>query len=386
MCCAALPTLVPIITLLMGTPVPGGGGEALNVKVTSKPLVPCGAEDGLTLAIWLVTAKAGAQNASSQTTSVAIKSLLFIRLILSVVAPHSNSTDPRQQQEMLPWNRQIDRHAQELLFQFGTLRPDFAAGAALSTRTRPAALHSRSALATLSAALTTHSWPTLATLSARPTLTAGTLRAVFVAREFAVAVLVQFLQRLAGLGDFVGVNDAVFVQVERFDDGIHRTLSAHAALTTRPTALSAGTTTGTTGPNFTVGRTLPFGALITVLRGDEARGSAQCQRKDDDFCFHDVFFVYCVFPAPAVGTDAVQQRVRLERRKSGRPARADVALKSELPPASRFSAASLRSGFILKDQSLAAPTPSAENCVRLRVPLARLRPFETMSSFLMPPA
>jgi hypothetical protein len=46
--------------------------------------------------------------------------------------------------------------------------------------------------------------------------------------------------------------------------------------------------------------------LIAVLRCEEARRSAQCQREEDDFRVHDVLCVYCWFPAPAVCTDSMQ--------------------------------------------------------------------------------
>lgn len=40
-------------------------------------------------------------------------------------------------------------------------------------------------------------------------------RADFVWRQFAVAVLVELLQRLAGLREFVGVNDVVAIEIQR---------------------------------------------------------------------------------------------------------------------------------------------------------------------------
>lgn len=49
----------------------------------------------------------------------------------------------------------------------------------------------------------------------------------FLCGEFAVAILVEFLQGLGGLGDLLGVNDAILVQVERLDEGIHRRLTTH---------------------------------------------------------------------------------------------------------------------------------------------------------------
>ena len=54
MCGDAVPVTLPMLTLLMATVVGGGGGVELKVKVTSRPFVPCGADVGLTLEIWLV--------------------------------------------------------------------------------------------------------------------------------------------------------------------------------------------------------------------------------------------------------------------------------------------------------------------------------------------
>jgi hypothetical protein len=63
------------------------------------------------------------------------------------------------------------------------------------------------------------------------------------------------------------------------------------------------------GAAFAARRTLPGRKLIVVLRGEEARGSAEGQREEEDFCVHDVYYVfciYCVFPAPTVCTDSMQ--------------------------------------------------------------------------------
>jgi hypothetical protein len=167
---------------LMGTVVVGGGGMALKVNTTNKSFAPCGAEDGLTLAIWLVAAKTGVPSAAKPYASVVIKSSRCIGLLLSVVSPHSTSPDPRQHYELLPWNRPVDRHARELLSRFGTFRTALAAGTTLTARS-PAALRSGSVLSTRASALT-----------ARSTDAAGTLRTVFVGGKFAVAVFVELLQ------------------------------------------------------------------------------------------------------------------------------------------------------------------------------------------------
>lgn len=50
------PAIVPMLALVAGTLVGGGVGVAFSMNVTSRLVVPCGAEDGLTLGIWLVLA------------------------------------------------------------------------------------------------------------------------------------------------------------------------------------------------------------------------------------------------------------------------------------------------------------------------------------------
>ena len=53
--------------------------------------------------------------------------------------------------------------------------------------------------------------PAFATWAAHAAGTFRTLRTVFIWGEFAVAVLIEFLQRLGGFRKFVGVDDAVAV-------------------------------------------------------------------------------------------------------------------------------------------------------------------------------
>src|SRR5205814_1180427 len=61
--------------------------------------------------------------------------------------------------------------------------------------------------------------------------------------------------------------------------------SARTAGTARTAAFVASAARAT-GAAVAAGRTLPVGALIAVLRCEEARGCAQRQREDDDLCFH----------------------------------------------------------------------------------------------------
>jgi hypothetical protein len=64
-----------------------------------------------------------------------------------------------------------------------------------------------------------------------------------------------------------------------------------AALAARPAALSARTT-GAAGGASAWRRTLPVRLLIGILRCDEARRCAERQCKEDDFDFHNIFYVF----------------------------------------------------------------------------------------------
>lgn len=84
------------------------------------------------------------------------------------------------------------------------------------------------------------------TLSCGPTLTILARRTDFILAEFAVAVLVEFLERLAGLENFVSLDDAIVIQIQRFNDRALRTLPAAilttALLNARPSALLSART------------------------------------------------------------------------------------------------------------------------------------------------
>jgi hypothetical protein len=121
------------------------------------------------------------------------------------------------------------------------------------------------------------------------------LRAVFIGRDFAVAVLVKLLQRLAGLGELGGVNDSVPIEIKRGNDGMHGTLSRWSPECTWP----ARTT-------FATGRALPFSGLFFVLRSEQARRGSERQREHDTFVFHNVYGVDCRLPSPAVCIDKMQ--------------------------------------------------------------------------------
>ena len=86
----------------------------------------------------------------------------------------------------------------------------------------------------------------------------------FFVREFSVAVFVEFLEGLAGFREFVGVDDAVLIKVERFEEEIH------------------GASTGAAA----AGGALSAGRRVAVLGDDEAAGCADGQREDEDLFFH----------------------------------------------------------------------------------------------------
>ena len=130
----------------------------------------------------------------------------------------------------------------------------------------------------------------LAVTAFRATWAPGTASArwsVLVRGDSAVTVVIEFLQRCDGFGDFVGANRAVPVQVECFDNGHGRRFPPHAAWPAR-----AFWATWTTWTTFAGGRTLSVGALVPVLRREQARRCAQCQREEDDFCFHSVLWLW----------------------------------------------------------------------------------------------
>ena len=83
---------------------------------------------------------------------------------------------------------------------------------------------------TASATATAHAGTTLAPLPGRA------LRAVRVLGDFAIAVLVEFLQGLGGLGDFLCVDDAVVVEVQCGD----QRRGAHPLAALAPLAGAAG--------------------------------------------------------------------------------------------------------------------------------------------------
>lgn len=129
--------------------------------------------------------------------------------------------------------------------------------------------------------------------AARLTGTATTFRtrwAEFVLGEFAVTVFVQLLQRLAGLGDFFGVDDAVVVEIQ-CDHKRHGRAGAtgtagSTAISIRATGTamiifgSTRSTAFTFGAAWTVftGRgALAFRTGRGILSGEQAGGSPECQ-------------------------------------------------------------------------------------------------------------
>ena len=120
--------------------------------------------------------------------------------------------------------------------------------------------------------------------AAAGTSVAGTLTAagwaVFLRGNFPVAILVELLQRLTGLGDFAGINNAIAVQIQGGHQRVDRTLSAGTALAgTAPGAILVGWrkltfTTLTPGAVETARRaTLPRTAMAGSAR-DSRSGTA----------------------------------------------------------------------------------------------------------------
>ena len=85
------------------------------------------------------------------------------------------------------------------------------------------------------------------------------LRAVFVVRDSSVAILIEHLQGLAGLSDFVGVNRAVVIQIEGQEDGIDRVRTPGAPRPARSTVF----TIRPAGPTPLTGRPSPFALRST---------------------------------------------------------------------------------------------------------------------------
>jgi hypothetical protein len=81
----------------------------------------------------------------------------------------------------------------------------------------------------------------VAALTARAALSAGSTAPrpnEFVRRQFAIAVLVELLEGFDGIGDFIGVNDAIVIGIERPDQCDRR--RAAPAARTAGTALATG--------------------------------------------------------------------------------------------------------------------------------------------------
>jgi hypothetical protein len=116
-----------------------------------------------------------------------------------------------------------------------------------------------------------------------------TLRTIFVRGNFSVTVLVEFLQRLRGLGQFVGVDRAVLVRVEGFNDGLNDA-RPHPGSTGTARATRATRTTRTAwAARSTRGLALARRAW-GVLGWQQASGGAERHREKEDFGFHAFFF------------------------------------------------------------------------------------------------
>ena len=126
---------------------------------------------------------------------------------------------------------------------------------------------------------------TLTTFARRPALTAGatlataltalplrTLRANLFRRQLAVAILVKRLQRGGGIGDFLLVDHAIMVRIQR---GHQR--PTHHALSAALTTLAGTALTATLAR-----RTSTAGALRLILSQGERGGNAERERGQQD--------------------------------------------------------------------------------------------------------
>jgi hypothetical protein len=118
-------------------------------------------------------------------------------------------------------------------------------------------------------------------LTTRTTLSRWTLRADFIPRQLAVAILVERLEGGGGIGNFLFVNRAVLVGVKRSH---HRTAS-------HPLPALAGPT-GAALPSLTR-RTIAAGTLRFILSCCEERGKTERHRGHEDCLFHVCFSCVC---------------------------------------------------------------------------------------------
>lgn len=97
----------------------------------------------------------------------------------------------------------------------------------------------------------------------------------------------------------------------------------------RPGRQEVETTTSAVRAMFGGGRLLTVRRGRAVLGGEEAGGSAESQREEHYFGFHNMLFVfYRIFPAPAGRTVWVRKKFRLEHRKCDWPDSAGAESKA----------------------------------------------------------
>jgi hypothetical protein len=113
------------------------------------------------------------------------------------------------------------------------------------------------------------------TLSARTR--AARTRTIFLRCQLAVAILVQFLQRFTGFGNFRRVDGPVLILVQGFNNR-HR--PHHGPSLAGP---------GQSSRTFATGRPLAIPRWIDILRRQQGQGGAQRQQGGHQFCFHLVF-------------------------------------------------------------------------------------------------
>jgi hypothetical protein len=127
-------------------------------------------------------------------------------------------------------------------------------------------------------------------LAAASALSFRTGRYKFFVGQFAVVIFVERLEHDGGIGDFLFVNDAVVIGVERGDERRHRatrSFSVVALLGANATLLAA--------------------RRRTVLCDCDERGHAECQRCKDECFLHGVSYGLIVVHLPVTNTTNVKE-------------------------------------------------------------------------------
>lgn len=107
---------------------------------------------------------------------------------------------------------------------------------------------------------------------------------VFITGQFTIAVFIERLQGRTGVSDFIGINHAVIVRIEGFDEcGLHPGSTAHAVARTVLTA-------GAARPGIILA-----GRAARILgKSGEGKPADQRSEREECFCFHSVILCFCL--------------------------------------------------------------------------------------------